>query len=203
MQGRFTRLGPVTPRFTEELFELAATNQIPWQWRHNPETPDGFRESLWRGVLVQYAVQELRTGRDVALVRADNANLFHGHAYLTMMLHPAFRMRGWPMEGAGLFGDYLFTKFNLLQLYAETPASVFAQFRSGAGRAFEIEARFRDRVLVNGRREDLYVLTFARDRWLEARAEADSSREEADEPGQASTASSGDEGHLVASGRRE
>lgn len=169
MQGRYTRLSPVTPRFTEELYELAATNEIPWQWRHNPETPDGFRESLWRGVLVQFAVRELRSGRDVALVRADNANLFFGHAYITMMMNPAFKMRAWPLEGALLFGDYLFTKFDLLQLYAETPASHFEQFKSGAGKFFDVEAQFRDRVLVNGRREDLYVLTFTRESWLKLR----------------------------------
>lgn len=164
-RGRYTRLRPLTPQFVDELFELAATNLIPWQWR-GPETPDAFRESLWHGVLVQFQVEDLRTGRPVAVVRADNANLFSGFAYLTMMLHPAIRMRAWPLEGAVLFGHYLFTKFGFQNLYAETPTSYFEQFKSGAGKLFDIEGRLRSRAVVNGRREDLYILTFTRERWL-------------------------------------
>jgi hypothetical protein len=165
MQGRYTRLRPLTPQFTEELYELASLNRIPWQWRA-PETPDAFRESLWHNVLVQYQVEDLRTRRPVALVRADNPNLFFGHAYLTMMLHPDFRMRAWPLEGAVLFGHYLFTKFSLQHLYAETPTSHFDQFRSGIGKLFDVEGQLRNRVVVNGRREDLFILTFSRERWL-------------------------------------
>jgi hypothetical protein len=165
LDGRYTRLRPLTAAFVDELYLLAATRQIPWQW-HGPETPDGFRESLWRGVLVQFMVEERRTGRGVALLRADNANLFFGYAYLTMMVHPEFRMRAWPLEAAVLFGHYLFTKYNLQNLYAESATSHFEQFKSGVGKVFEVEGRLRDRVLVDGRREDLYILTFSRERWL-------------------------------------
>lgn len=166
LDGRFTRLRPLTAQFADQLHWLAMTNRIPWQW-HGPRTPEGFQTSLWQGVLVQFAVEELRAGRPVALVRADNANLFQGHAYLTVMLHPDFRMRAWPLEGAALFGDYLFRKFNLQRIYAETAGPYFDQFKSGAGKLFDVEARFRNRVLVDSRREDLYILTFTRERWLE------------------------------------
>jgi hypothetical protein len=165
MQGRYTRLVPLSREFTEELFQLAAANRIPWQW-HAPETPEAFQESLWRGVLVQYAVQDVRTGRSVAFVRADSANLFFGFAYITMMIHPDCRMKAWPLEGALLFGNYLFTKFNLEHLYAETTESYLQQFASGIGTQFEVEGRLRNRVVVNGRRKDLYILTFTRERWL-------------------------------------
>jgi hypothetical protein len=165
MQGRYCGLVPFSRDFTEELFQLASANLIPWQW-HAPETPEAFQESLWRGVLVQYAVQDLRTGRSVGFLRADNANLFFGFAYLTMMIHPHYRMKAWPLEGALLFGNYLFTKFNLEHLYAETTESYLKQFASGIGTAFEVEGRQRDRVVINGRREDLYILTFSRERWL-------------------------------------
>jgi hypothetical protein len=165
MKGRFTRLRPLTPQFAEELYELAALNQIPWQWRA-PETPAAFQESLWQSVLVQYQVEELRSGRPVAFVRADNANLFFGHAYLTMMLLPEFKMRVWPLEGGLLFGHLLFTKFNLQHLYAETPSSLLEQFRSGVGKLFDVEGQLRNRVVLNGRREDLFILTFTRERWL-------------------------------------
>src|SRR5262245_35665894 len=165
LRGRYTQLVPPPPQFLDELYEMAATNQIPWQWG-GPETPDAFRESLWRGVLVMYAIQELRTGRCVGLLKAENANLYHGYAYMTMMIHPAYRMRVWPLEATILFGNYLFRKFNLHNLYAETASSYFAQFESGRGTAFEVEGCLRDRVLVNGHREDLYILTFKRERAL-------------------------------------
>jgi hypothetical protein len=165
MAGRHTQLRPLTPQFTEQLYELASLNRIPWQWRA-PETPQAFHESLWQGVLVQYQVEELRTGRPVAFVRADNANLFFGHAYLTMMLHPEFKMRVWPLEGALLFGHLLFMKFNLQHLYAETPSSLYDQFKSGVGKLFDVEGQLRNRVVLNGRREDLFILTFTRERWL-------------------------------------
>jgi RimJ/RimL family protein N-acetyltransferase len=165
MQGRYTRLVPFSREFTEELFQLAAANLIPWQW-HAPETPDAFQESLWRGVLVQYAIQDLRTGRSVGFLRADNANLFFGFAYMTFMLHPDYRMKAWPLEGVLLFANYLFAKFNLENLYGETTETYMKQFASGIGTNFEVEGRLRNRVVINGRREDLYILTLSRARWL-------------------------------------
>jgi hypothetical protein len=156
LEGRYTRLRPLRPAFVEQLFELATTTQIPWQWQ-GPETPEAFRESLWHRVLVQFAVEDRRTGRGVGLLRADNANPVSGFAYLTMMIFPEFRMRAWPLEAAVLFGNYLFQRFNLQRLYAETTESYFEQFRSGAGQLFEVEGRLR---------EDLYILTFTRERWL-------------------------------------
>jgi len=165
MQGRYTRLAPFSREFSEELYQLAAANLIPWQW-HAPETPEAFQDSLWRGVLVQYAIQDLRTGRSVGFIRADNANLFFGFVYLTMMMHPAYRMKAWPLEGALLFANYLFTKFNLENLYAETTDSYLKQFASGIGTVFEVEGRLRNRVVINGTREDLYILTISREHWL-------------------------------------
>lgn len=91
----------------------------------------------------------------IALARCPGAVPGGGPAYRTTR-------RG----GAGLFGHYLFTKFGFQNLYAETPTSYFEQFKSGAGKLFDIEGRLRSRAVVNGRREDLYILTFTRERWL-------------------------------------
>jgi RimJ/RimL family protein N-acetyltransferase len=166
MTSRRTRLRPPAPQFIEELFELAATNQIPWSWQ-GPETPDGFRESFWAGVAVQFAIEDVRNGRSVGLLVAYNMNPFHQFCYISMFLHPDYRLRVWPLEGALLFANYLFTKFNMRNLYAETADPYFDQFRSGIGTFFEVEGRLRDRVVVNGETRDLYILTFKRDRWLE------------------------------------
>jgi RimJ/RimL family protein N-acetyltransferase len=165
LAGRYTRLRPISPRFVDSLYELAVTERIPWQWQAVLR-PDAFRESLWQGALAQFAIEERRTGRSVGYLRADNANLFDGYAYVSMILVPEFRMRAWPLEGAVLFGNYLFTKFELQRLYAESEASQLAQYRSAIGPMFEVEGCLKERVLVNGRREDVYILTYTRDRWL-------------------------------------
>jgi hypothetical protein len=57
LRGRRVELVPPTRAFVEELFSLAARQEIPWQWR-GPETPKSFDESLWEGVLVQYAIRD-------------------------------------------------------------------------------------------------------------------------------------------------
>jgi RimJ/RimL family protein N-acetyltransferase len=165
LTSRRTRLRPLGPQFLDELYERAVTGDIPWQWP-GAETPEAFRESLWSGVLTQFAIEDRRSGRSVGLISASRANFHHGYCYLSLMLFPEFRMRMWPLEGAWLFGNYLFTRFNLRHIYAETPGPYFAQFRSGEGTLFDVEARFRDRVILNGEPHDLYVLAISRDRWL-------------------------------------
>jgi RimJ/RimL family protein N-acetyltransferase len=166
LETRRVRLLPPNGPFIDKLYLMAATNQIPWQWS-GAESPESFRRSLWDNVLAQFAVIDAKTRAEVGIVRADNANLHHGFSHISMMLFPKYRLRAWPLEAALLFGNYLFQKFSLQNLYAETPASIFSQFRSGMGRHFEVEACFKNRLLTNGEREDLYVLTFTRDRWAE------------------------------------
>jgi hypothetical protein len=162
LTGRRTRLVPPSRRFVDTLYELAASNQIPWGWG-GPETPRRFEESLWDGVLVQFAVEDLASGESLGLLRADGANVFHKYAYLSMILLPEYRLRVWPLEAAVLFANYLFRKYDIEHLYAESSEANFDQFRSGAGRMFEIEGRLRERVVVNGERQDLYILTISRD----------------------------------------
>jgi RimJ/RimL family protein N-acetyltransferase len=171
LQGRKVRLVPLRPDFVEQLYVAAATNAIPWQW-HGPETPHHFQESLWANVLVQFAVEEVSTGRPVGFVRADHANLFHGFAYFTLMIFPEYRMRGWTFEAPILFANYVFRKFNLQNLYAEMPSGLLGQVQSGIGTAFELEGRMRNRVVVNGERQDLCILTLSRERAMSVGAEA-------------------------------
>jgi hypothetical protein len=103
----------------------------------------------------------------VGILRADNFNSFHRYAYVTMILLPGYRLRAWPLEGALLFGNYVFRRFDLEHLYAEVPATYLEQFKSGIGRVFEVEGRLRNRVVLNGDRQDLYILTFSRERAMQ------------------------------------
>lgn len=171
MEARYTRLRPPSSEFTAELYRLASLGRIPWDWHSGLETPRAFSQSLWNGVLCQFAIEERRRRRQVGLLRAYGGNAVHGFAYVSFMLLPKYRLKGWPLEGALLFGNYLFTRFNLLNIYAETAASYFEKFRSGTDLLFEVEGRLRDRLYVNGAREDLLILRFSRQRWLDEGAE--------------------------------
>jgi hypothetical protein len=126
-------------------------------------TPRDFDESLWQGVLCQFAIESVRTGEQVGLVRADRANLFHGYAFLSVTFLPEYRMRGWPVEGVALFASFLFTKFNLQNIYSEAAEVHLGQYKSGLGRYFEIEACFKGRLVLNGVRQNQYVLTHRRE----------------------------------------
>jgi hypothetical protein len=167
LESRRARLAPLSAHFIDQLFHLACAGRIPWEWHSGVETPESFTHSLWSGVLAQFAIEERRSGRQVGLVRAYGGNAVHGYAYVTVILLPEYRMKAWPLEGGLLFANYLFMKYNLRNLYAEAAAHHFAQFGSGTGRLFEVEAHFRGRLMVNSGPEDLYVMRVSRERWLE------------------------------------
>lgn len=171
LESRATRLRPPTPGFVEELYTLAAVGEIPWQWNAATETPQSFAEAFWDGVLVQFAIEDRRDGRPVGLISAYNANLFHGYAYASLTLLPDHRLKVWPLEGALVFANYLFTRYNLRNVYAESAEPSFLQFRSGSGDFFEVEGQLRERLVVNGEPRDLYILRVSRERWQERGAE--------------------------------
>jgi len=166
MQARRTRLSPPTPQFIEEIYQLAAADRIPWMWS-GVQTRQGFYETFLHDVFVQFAIQDIRNDQSLALVWAYDVSPFHGYCYVSMATHPDYRRRAWPLEGALLFANYLFTKLNLRNIYATAAGPQFEQFRSGSGNFFQVEGRLTERYIVNGEPEDLYILTFKRERWLE------------------------------------
>lgn len=166
MEARRTRLSPPTPQFVEEIYQLAATDRIPWMWP-GAQTRQAFYETFLHNVFVQFAIQDVRNDRSVALAWAYDVSPFHGFCYVSMVTHPDYRRRAWPLEGTLLFANYLFTKLNLRNIYATAAGPHFEQFRSGEGNFFQVEGRLTDRFMLNGEPEDLYILTFKRERWLE------------------------------------
>jgi RimJ/RimL family protein N-acetyltransferase len=165
LTSRHVRLRPPTLRFIDTLYELASVGEIPWLWRGRRETPEGFRESVYADVLVQFAIEDRRSGDAVGLISAYDPNPHHGFAYVTLVLLPGYRFRVWPLEATILFSNYLFVRFNLRHLYGRSTEENFSQFRSGAGRYFEIEGCLRGHLIVNGEPQDLYLLTVTRERW--------------------------------------
>lgn len=165
LDSRHVRLRPPKAVFVEQLYQLAATGMIPWQWRGSGETPEGFRNSFWSGVLAQFAIEDRRSSRSVGLVNVYDANLFHGYAYLSFMLLPDYRRRIWPLDGLILFINYVFTKYNIRNLYAESPEATYNLYGSGEGNVFEVMARLPGHLIVNGLEQDLILLRITRQWW--------------------------------------
>lgn len=149
------------------MFLGAMNGEYPWLWRGLPETPPHFEEALWRDVLVQYAIEDKRTGQQIGLVGAYNANNFHRFAYVTLTLLDDYQRRVWPFEAIVLFGNILFTRYSLENVYAETTGELYEEFQSGAGRLFTEVGRFPGRLSLNDRREDLIVTGMSRAQWLD------------------------------------
>lgn len=166
-ESRHTALHPPSAPIIDHLYHLASTREIPWEWGGPAETPDAFHRSLAEQVLVQHAIVEKRQGLEIGLVTAYDANLFHGFAYVSLVLLPEYRRKVWPLEGALLFANYLFVRYNLRNLYASSSSANFLQFQSGDGSFYEIEGRLKGRLLVDGEPQDLFLLTVSRELWLE------------------------------------
>lgn len=166
MESRRVRLRPPSRTLRDALYQGAMAGEFPWLWRNLPETPQHFDEALWSGVLAQFAIEDVRTGVQVGIVGAYGANHFHRYVYTTMTLLPDYKRRVWPFEGALLFGNLLFTKYCMENVYADTTATHYQEYGSGRGRFFDEVGRFPGRLLVNGQREDVIVTGMSRDQWL-------------------------------------
>lgn len=166
LQSRRTRLVPPDNVLVERLFLGAMVGEFPWLWRGAPQTPAHFEGALWRDVVLQYAIEDRRTGEQIGLIGAHDLNRLHRYAYASFTLLPEYKRRIWPFEAVVLFANLLFTRLDLENIYAETTSSLYEDFRSGAGRFFTELVRFPGRLLVNGEREDLVVAGMSRDQWL-------------------------------------
>jgi RimJ/RimL family protein N-acetyltransferase len=163
--GRRVRLTPVALRHYDLLYEWVAREEIPWQWRGRPVSPEGLRETMWADCLFHYVVESRESPRPIGLVSAYGANFHHQTCYLQAGLLAPYQRRGWPFEAVGLGLSVVFVRYNLRRVYAQTTSDTFGQFASGEGVWFDVEGRLREAVYVNGRFLDSLILTTTRDRW--------------------------------------
>jgi len=165
--GRRASLRPVFPADYDWLYEISCSPAIGYRWRNRGATPspEAFVESLWRGVLAQFMIERNDDREAIGNVFAYNADLRNGHASVGVMVNPDVSGRGWGLEGAGLFVDYVFKVWNLRKIYAEAPGFNFEQFRSGAGRLFREEGLLRNHDYYDGRYWDLHILAIDRSDW--------------------------------------
>lgn len=166
METQRVALRPPGGALIERIFAGAMSGEFPWIWRGTPESPVRFEEALWSDVLAQHAITDLRTGEQVGIVGAYAANPFHRFCYTTLTLLPDYRRRVWPLEGVLLFGNLLFKKYDMENVYSETTTSRYKEFQSGAGRLFSELGRFPGRLLIDGVREDFIVSGMSREQWI-------------------------------------
>jgi RimJ/RimL family protein N-acetyltransferase len=165
LAGRHVQLAPVALRHYDLLYEWASREEIPWQWRGRPVSPEGLRESMWMDCLFHYVVETRVSPRPIGLVTAYGANFHHQTCYLQAGLIAPYQRRGWPLEALALTLSVTFVRYNLRRVYAQATADTFEQFASGEGVWFEVEGRLRESVYVNGQFLDSLILTITRERW--------------------------------------
>lgn len=163
--GRHVQLTPVAGRHYDLLYEWAAREEIPWQWRGRPVSPEGLLESMWVDCLFHYIVETRNPPRPIGLVTVYGANFHHQNCYLQAGLIEPYQRRGWPFEAVALALSIVFRRYNMRRVYAQTTLEAFEQFASGEGIWFEVEGRLREYAYVNGRFVDSLILVASREQW--------------------------------------
>jgi len=167
-------LRPLVTADYDTLYSMAMNSDSGWRWNGLAAGPEAFRDSLWNGVLTQYAVIA-KSNELIGLVSAYHVNLVSGYCYFQIVIKPSRRRLGWPMEAIVLFFDSLFKTYPLRKIYAETSGDSLVNFTSCVGVGAEVEGTFRDRMYSNGEYIDSIVLCVDRvafydraERFLEA-----------------------------------
>lgn len=165
--GRHVRLRPLRTADYDTVYSWAASGYLPWHWQGRPVGPEGFRDTLWSGILAHLLVESLESGAPVGLFTAYGANHHHQFCYCQIGVVPEWRMVGWPAE-AGLLGlDLLFRRFNFRKVYAEVGSDNSHHYSSSAGIGFEVEGCLKDHIYANGSFLDMLTFSVTRVRWEE------------------------------------
>jgi hypothetical protein len=136
-----------------------------WRFRGSTPSPDTWAQSIWAGVLAQYLIVARAQEVPIGLVLAYRASFQDGYAYVAAAHFSEKDRSPLMMFGTAYFLRYVFSCWNFRKLYMETSEYNFEQFRSGAGKLFEIEGRMRDHSFFSGRYWDELILSISREAW--------------------------------------
>ncbi|CAO5191034.1 Acetyltransferase [Frankia sp. AiPs1] len=170
LAGRYLRLMPVLPSSTPFLYELAVTPDVGFRWRYRGSVPSypQFEQELWQGVLTQFLIESVESGRPVGHAICYNPEFTLGFAYVGAAVAADYTGSGLAVEALDLFVRYIFDIWPFRKLYFEVPEFNYPQF-SGADRAnavggsLELEGRLRRHDFYRGRYWDRLVLAAYRD----------------------------------------
>lgn len=104
------------------------------------------------------------TGQPIGLVAAVDQDLRSGTAEMGLFVDAGLWQAGWPLEGAILFLDHLFTGIGFRKVYISVLSSVLGRL-GGVERFFDAEACLRAHARVDGGYEDLHILSMDRSQW--------------------------------------
>jgi acyl carrier protein len=171
--GRHVILRPVLPEDYPTVFQMehASRRRVATYRNRGASVPlEQYGQLLWAATLCQF-MAERRDGRVAGLVVCYDADFRNGVAKLAFLrageddgLDAAMA------EAVDLFVAYVLETFDLRRLHADCLESNLPPMRSAIGTLFEVEACFKEREFVDGRYEDLLVLTLTRAAWESWRA---------------------------------
>jgi RimJ/RimL family protein N-acetyltransferase len=167
LKGRHSELRPVTEADYGFLFQLSMDEEIAYRGRFRGETPspEAFVRAIWNNVFAQFIVYSSRSAEPNGHVFAYNLNQRDRYAFLGIVVAPWAIGKGWALEAAGLFVNYLFVNWDLRKLYGESIDFNYKSFRSGVGSLFEEEGILRKHYFYNGRYWDTHMLALNRSDW--------------------------------------
>ncbi len=164
------QLVPVGPQHEAQLREQELKYGGPeWRFGGQVPSPEEYHQRLWQGVVAQYLVIDAGE-RVLGLVACYQCDFVSGTAFLS-----AIRFGDQPnvnvgfIRGCLMFVSRLFNDFPLRKLYLESAESNSSLFGGGRSLLLTEEARFRERVWLNGQFEDLIVHSVSRDAWQSSR----------------------------------
>lgn len=136
-----------------------------WRFRGSTPSPEAWAHTVWNAVLVQYLVIDRNQEVPLGIVVVYGASFQDGYARLAAGKFDQADRSPKFMLGVGLALRYVFTCWPLRKLYLETPEYNYAQFASGAGKLFDVEARLHEYSYLDGRYWDELILSLSRAVW--------------------------------------
>jgi RimJ/RimL family protein N-acetyltransferase len=162
IRGRWTTLRLPDRGDYDSIYEIALSAESAWMWRGRVRGPETFVDSLWTGILSNLVVVSNDTQQVVGLLQAYSHNPLHQVCYMNVFLHDSVQGAGWPLEGLGMFLNFLFKHYNLRKVYAEMTESSLSRLGSNFGNWATIEGRLKEHVFVDGVFVDVTIVAIYR-----------------------------------------
>lgn len=144
-------------------------NLVRYRHRGIAPPPEQFSQSLWGSVLVQFVVEDGRSGEACGMVTCYSADFRNQNAKLALL---AFNSRVWTravcIDGMWAFGSYLFDTFPLRKVYMEVLEWNEAFFETGERFGMVQEGRLIEHEMHGDHALDMIIWSTTRTQFYEA-----------------------------------